>query len=61
MVVRYLVHVGINMGQIKKKHNGSHIHTVPGTTTKNYIIISEYMRYKYNQRGPVKQQRALKI
>ena len=48
----YIVHAGINMGQIKK-HNGSHIHNMPGTTTRTYTIISEYMRYKYNQRGPV--------
>ena len=37
----------------KNYDNESHIHAMPGITTRTYIIISEYMRYKYNPNAPI--------
>ena len=47
------VHDGINMSQIKRDNDESHIHAVPGITARTYTIISEYMRYKYNPNAPI--------
>ena len=47
-----IVHVGINMSQVKHD-NESHLHIVPRIIARTYTIIYEYMRYKHNPNSHV--------